>query len=268
MPSIKVLTDTTINKIAAGEVVERPISVVRELVDNAIDAGASKISVSVLAGGKDLIQVVDDGVGMQREDALLAFERHATSKISAAEDLDNIETKGFRGEALAAIAAVSKVYLKTRSTEDAVATVVQLAAGELRNVKSESGNTGTAVEVRNLFFNVPARKKFLKSPQTEVAKIKTWLESIAMAHPAIEFKLLVDEKEKLNLTAVSSAVERAEVYFPEGIVTKKYSKGDMELSACVNHPSRSAPSAGGFILIVNNRAVSYTHLTLPTNREV
>ena len=170
---IKVLSDTVINQIAAGEVVERPSSVVRELVDNAVDAGAKDICVTLEAGGHSRMRVRDDGCGMTRDEAILAFERHATSKVSAIEDLLNLATLGFRGEALASIAAVSKVKLITRSREAEVGTSITFRGGKLIDVQSCAWNEGTEIEVEHLFFNTPARRKFLKSPRAELARIRT-----------------------------------------------------------------------------------------------
>ena len=163
---IKVLADSVINQIAAGEVVDRPSGVVRELVDNAIDAGATDIFVTLQGGGHSRLRVRDNGSGMAKDDAILAFERHATSKVSVIEDLTGIQTMGFRGEALASIAAVSKVHLRTRSTDSEVGTQVSYRGGKLISVQSLAWSQGTEVEVEHLFFNTPARRKFLKSPKS------------------------------------------------------------------------------------------------------
>ncbi|HVP56641.1 MAG TPA: DNA mismatch repair endonuclease MutL, partial [bacterium] len=168
MPKIKILDPKTINLIAAGEVVERPSSVVKELVENAIDAGASQITVETKGEGREMIKVADDGIGMIEEDARLAFERHATSKISSADDLESIRTMGFRGEALAAIASVSEIELVTRANGEEVATRLTLRGGKIEDVGKASRPVGTTVKVTNLFYNAPARAKFLKSKPTEV----------------------------------------------------------------------------------------------------
>jgi DNA mismatch repair protein MutL len=165
MTKIRVLSEDVANRIAAGEVVERPVSVVKELTENAIDSGADKITITIEKGGKKLIQVADNGTGMSADDAMLAFERHATSKIHTVTDIFKIYSLGFRGEALPSIAAVSQLTLITRDTESDIASKIEFNGGRLRDVSKTSANVGTTVIVRKLFANVPARKKFLKSDQ-------------------------------------------------------------------------------------------------------
>src|SRR5215207_2519939 len=160
MSKIRVLPDSLANKIAAGEVVERPASIVKELIENAIDAGASRVEVAIESGGRRLIRVADDGEGMSRDDALLAFERHATSKLKSAEDLEAITTLGFRGEALASIASVTKVRLRTQTAADMAGTEIEIAGGRMLAVRDTAFARGTELEIRDLFFNVPARRKF------------------------------------------------------------------------------------------------------------
>jgi DNA mismatch repair protein MutL len=164
MSKIRVLPDSLANKIAAGEVVERPASIVKELIENSIDAGARKIEVAIESGGRRLIRIGDDGEGMSRDDAILAFERHATSKLKTADDLESITTLGFRGEALASIASVAKVRLRTQGTEDLVGTEIEISGGRMLHVRDCAFSRGAEFEIRDLFFNVPARRKFLKSP--------------------------------------------------------------------------------------------------------
>src|SRR5438874_5992120 len=171
MGRIRVLPDQVANKIAAGEVVERPASVVKELLENSLDAGATDVRVDVEAGGRRLIRVVDNGCGMSRDDAMLAFERHATSKLRDVQDLLSIATLGFRGEALPSIASVSRLLLETRSAEEQSGTSVEIAGGKLLRCDEAALATGTVITIRDLFFNVPARKKFLRSEQTEIAHI-------------------------------------------------------------------------------------------------
>lgn len=190
MGRIHVLPDHVANKIAAGEVVERPASVVKELLENALDAGARRIRVQVEAGGKKLIQVTDDGCGMSHDDALLAFERHATSKIKDADDLLNIATLGFRGEALPSIAAVSRLTLETSANSGERAGVqIEIAGGKMLRVEEAGLPAGTAITVRDLFFNVPARKKFLKAEATELSHIASLVTHYALAHPELHFEL-------------------------------------------------------------------------------
>ncbi len=189
MGRIHVLSENVANKIAAGEVVERPASVVKELLENALDAGARRIRVSVEAGGKKLIQVTDDGCGMVRDDAMLAFERHATSKIRNANDLLNIATLGFRGEALPSMASVSRLRLETHAPEDAAGTVVEIAGGKLLTVEEAGLPLGTCITVRDLFFNIPARRKFLKAESTELSHIASLVTHYALAHPEMHWEL-------------------------------------------------------------------------------
>src|SRR5579863_4613255 len=189
MAKIHVLSDSVANKIAAGEVVERPASVVKELLENSLDAGSTRIKIQVEAGGKKLIQVTDNGWGMVRDDALLAFERHATSKIKSAEDLLSVATLGFRGEALPSIASVSRLHLETRDAEAAAGTVLEINGGKMARVEEAGLPAGTSITVRDLFFNTPARKKFLKSESTELSHIASLATHYALAHPEKRFEL-------------------------------------------------------------------------------
>ncbi|MFB3921648.1 MAG: DNA mismatch repair endonuclease MutL [Terriglobia bacterium] len=208
MSVIRILPEAVANKIAAGEVVERPVSVVKELVENSLDAGAGSVEVSVEAGGKRRITIIDNGSGMSHDDALLAFERHATSKIRSAEDLFEISTLGFRGEALPSIAAVSRLELETRHASENAGTRIEIAGGRLRDVKEVAWPQGTRVEVRDLFFNTPARRKFLKSESTELGHIATLVTHYALAHRDKSFRLVSLTNEILNVTPVANARER------------------------------------------------------------
>src|SRR5215475_11500464 len=189
MGRIHVLSESVANQIAAGEVVERPASVVKEMLENALDSGATRIRINVEAGGKRVIQITDNGCGMVRDDAMLAFERHATSKIRTAEDLLSIATLGFRGEALPSIASVSRLRLETRATEEPSGTVIEINGGKMARVEEAGLPSGTAITVRDLFFNTPARKKFLKSESTELSHIASLVTHYALAHPARHFEL-------------------------------------------------------------------------------
>ncbi len=206
MNRIRLLPEQVANQIAAGEVVERPASVVKELVENALDAGARRVHVEVQAGGRSLIRVTDDGLGMSRDDALLCFERHATSKIQRAEDLAAIATMGFRGEALPSIASVSRLALTTRERDaDAVeATQVVIHGGKIVDVKSAGAPDGTSVEVRQLFFNLPARRKFLRSEETERAHVHHYLTLAALAFPEVGFTFTHDQRLVWQLPPVPS----------------------------------------------------------------
>lgn len=197
---IHVLSDAVANQIAAGEVIQRPASVVKELMENAVDAGATSIRVIIKDAGKTLIQVVDNGCGMSEGDARLCFDRHATSKITSAEDLYSIRTNGFRGEALASMAAVSEVVLKTRRTEDELGTQIRMAGSKLEAQEPVQAPVGSNFQVKNLFFNIPARRKFLKSDQTELRHIINEFNHLALTHPDIEFSLLHNESEIYSLS--------------------------------------------------------------------
>ncbi|MGD0652059.1 MAG: DNA mismatch repair endonuclease MutL [Verrucomicrobiia bacterium] len=199
MNRIRLLPEHVANQIAAGEVVERPASVVKELVENSLDAEARRVTVTIKNGGKSLISIADDGFGMSRDDALLGLERHATSKISKAEDLYSIRSLGFRGEAIPSIAAVSRFTLTTRERSTLGGTQIEMAGGNILSVKDIGAAEGTVVEVRNLFFNLPARRKFLRSEQTETAHIEHIVTLCALAHPQVAFRLVVDEREVFNL---------------------------------------------------------------------
>ena len=189
MGRIHVLSEQVANKIAAGEVVERPASVVKEMLENSLDAGATRIKISIEAGGKKLIQITDNGCGMVRDDALLAFERHATSKIKDAEDLLSVSTLGFRGEALPSIASVSRLRLETQAPDEESGTVVEISGGKILRVEEAGLPLGTSITVRDLFFNTPARKKFLKAESTELSHIASLVTHYALAHPEKHFEL-------------------------------------------------------------------------------
>ncbi len=208
MSRIRLLSDHVANQIAAGEVVERPASVAKELVENSIDAGATRISIDVEAGGRRLLKISDDGEGMVRDDALLAFERHATSKIAKSEDLTSISTLGFRGEALASIASVARVELIS-NTSDGMGTRVVIEGGRMRDVKDAAHPRGTTIVVRDLFFNVPARRKFLRSEATESFHLTNLVTHYALAHPEIAFALTNNGREVLRAAAAQDLRERA-----------------------------------------------------------
>jgi DNA mismatch repair protein MutL len=209
MSKIRVLSDHVANQIAAGEVVERPASVAKELVENAIDAGATRIAIDVESGGRRLLKVSDDGEGMTRDDAILAFERHATSKITTSDDLASISTLGFRGEALASIASVARVELTSKTEEAAAATRVLIEGGKMRDVKDAAHPRGTTIAVRDLFFNVPARRKFLRSEATESFHLTNLVTHYALAHPEIAFTLTNNGREGLRVSPAKDLRERA-----------------------------------------------------------
>jgi len=205
---IRILPEAVANQIAAGEVVERPASVVKELLENALDAGARSIRIEVEAGGKRLIRVTDDGSGMAHDDALLAFERHATSKLRTANDLLSIATLGFRGEALPSIASVSRLVLETRTEEEEQGTRIEFGAGKLFGVKPAGVPTGTTITVSDLFYSVPARRKFLKSETTELGHIASLVTHYALANPETKFVLKTPTQEILNCAPVEKLADR------------------------------------------------------------
>ena len=216
MGRIRILSDNVANKIAAGEVVERPASVVKELLENSLDAGATEIRIDTENAGRRLIRIQDDGCGMLRDDAMLAFERHATSKLSDVKDLLAIATLGFRGEALPSIASVSRLVLETRSDEEQTGARVEIAGGKLLKCDEIARPRGTTISVRDLFFNVPARKKFLRSDQTELAHIGSLMTHYSLGHINKRFELYHEGRELLNVSPVESLRERAfQVFGPD-----------------------------------------------------
>src|ERR1700690_2930969 len=208
MSRIRILAENVANKIAAGEVVERPASVVKELLENALDAGARSVRIEVESGGKRLIRVQDDGCGMNRDDAMLAFERHATSKLRTTDDLLSIATLGFRGEALPSIASVSRLVLETRTQDEEQGTRVEFAGGKLTSVKPAGVPPGTSISVGDIFYCVPARRKFLKSESTELGHIASLVTHYALAHPDRQFLLKTPSQEILNCSPVEKLSER------------------------------------------------------------
>lgn len=218
MNKISILPDNLANQIAAGEVVERPASVIKELVENAIDAGAGRVQIEIELGGRRLMRVVDDGSGMLRDDSILAFERHATSKIRTLEDLSKIMTLGFRGEALASIASVAKVELITKIEQEGAATRVVIEGGKLIDVKDAARDTGTTITVRDLFFNTPARRKFMRSEATENYHLAGIVTHYALAHPEIAFTMTNNGREVLRVSPAKDLRERAFQIFGAGML--------------------------------------------------
>ncbi|MFW6347477.1 MAG: DNA mismatch repair endonuclease MutL, partial [Cyclonatronaceae bacterium] len=211
---IRTLAPALANKIAAGEVVDRPASVVKELLDNAIDSGADNIKIKVQDAGRTLIQIADNGCGMSKADLRLSIERHATSKISSVEDLYNIHTLGFRGEAMASIASVAQLSIKTRRHEDETGWEYEVWGGEEKSLKPTPAEAGTSVSVRNLFFNVPARRAFLKTDATELRHIIITVQQAAFAHPDIAFELH-DGSETIYRLPQASLANRVAAIFGE-----------------------------------------------------
>jgi DNA mismatch repair protein MutL len=237
MGRIRVLPDQVANKIAAGEVVERPASVVKELLENSLDSGATSFRIEVETGGRRLIRIADNGCGMLRDDAMLAFERHATSKLRDVKDLLSISTLGFRGEALPSIASVSRLLLETRSADEATGASVEIAGGKMLRSEEVALAPGTTVTVRDLFFNVPARKKFLRSEQTELAHIASLVTHYSLAHPEKTFWLSSAASELLHVTPVATLRERVFQVFGTGALDELVDLGACEKQLLLAPPS-------------------------------
>lgn len=260
---ISLLPDHVANQIAAGEVVQRPASVVKELLENAIDAGATQIKLIVKDAGKSLIQVIDNGKGMSPFDARLCFERHATSKIKNADDLFNIHTKGFRGEALASIAAVAQVELKTRQQQDAVAQLIEIDGGKFVQQSECQAPVGTSFSIKNLFFNIPARRNFLKEDSTELRHIIEEFERVALPHYNIHFILYSNNNELFNLPA-AGLIQRIMGLFSHNLNQKlvpiEQSTDVVKISGYVGKPETAKKKRGEQYFFVNNRFIKSPYL--------
>ncbi len=277
MSRIRILPEAVANKIAAGEVVERPASVVKELLENALDAGATSIRIETEMGGKRMIRVIDDGHGMAHDDALLAFERHATSKLRTADDLLSIATLGFRGEALPTIAAVCRLLLETRDGTEAEGTRIEFAGGKLVGVKPAGLPSGTTISVADLFYSIPARRKFLKSDTTELGHIASLVTHYALANPAKQFILATPTQEIINCAPVEKVADRVYQLFgkqaldelleipatsqpfraaiPESEVETGEEAGVLSVSGFTSRPDIQRPNRNGIYVFVNRRLV-------------
>jgi len=270
MPDIiQILPDAIANQIAAGEVIQRPASAVKELVENAVDAGAQKITVIVKEGGKSFIQVTDDGKGMSETDARLSFERHATSKIRKADDLFAIRTKGFRGEALASIAAVAKVNLKTRRPEDSLGTHIEIEASELIFQEPCNIPSGTVFTIKSLFYNVPARRKFLKSDAVEMRHILDEFQRVALAHPEVEFHLYNNQSPVYQLepgTFRQRIVQMFGANYNDRLVPVTEDTDLVRISGFIVKPEFARKTRGEQFFFVNDRFIknSYLHHAVVT----
>jgi DNA mismatch repair protein MutL len=264
-PSIKILPDHVINKIAAGEVVERPASVVKELIENSIDAGATDIFIDIEEAGKRLIRITDNGSGMSNDDARTAFLRHATSKITDDADLESIRTMGFRGEALSSIASVSRVRLKSAMKGSTSGALIEIEGGNVKAVSEAAAPQGTTLEISHLFFNTPARRKFRKSPATAFSHILTAVSRQAMAHPSIRFRLTHNKKAVLDLSPSLSIRERAfQLYGEEiaGDLIEFTGGGDsVHVHGLIGRPGTSRADKTYQDFFVNRRAVKNPSLT-------
>lgn len=259
MPKIRILSADVANKIAAGEVVERPASVVKELIENAIDAGSTSIRVEIRAGGKRLIRVSDNGIGMVREDALLALERHATSKVNSVADLESIQTFGFRGEALASIASVSQFELLTRTADAMEGTKVTVDGGVFRSVEESGCSPGTHMSINNLFYNVPARLKFLKTDTTEINHITNQVTWAALAHPNIHFALTHNNRTILDVRTCDSHLARARlVYgkeFADNLIEFSEALPDLKMYGLIGKPEFTKPNREYQLFFLNQRPI-------------
>jgi DNA mismatch repair protein MutL len=260
---IKLLPDSVANQIAAGEVIQRPASVVKELTENAVDAGATEISVVIRDAGRTMVQVIDNGCGMSETDARLAFERHATSKISSADDLYSITTKGFRGEALASVAAVSMTELRTRREEDETGTLVEITNSRVTRQEPCSCPYGSVFSVKNLFFNVPARRKFLKSDNTELRHIITEFQRIALPHPEIRFMLIHNDQEIYRLSAGNNRQRIVALFgkhYNQNLVTVETTTSIISINGFAGKPENARRSTGEQFFFINNRFIRHPYL--------
>lgn len=260
---IKLLPDHVANQIAAGEVVQRPASVVKELLENAIDAGATNIKLIVKDGGKTLIQVVDDGCGMSPTDARMCFERHATSKLSTAEELFALKTKGFRGEALASIAAIAHVELLTRTEDEEVGTSIRIAGSEVEDQQTVATPKGTSILVKNLFYNVPARRNFLKSNQVEQRHITDEFHRVALAHPEITFHFYSNGSELFHLPKTKLRKRIVHIFgnkFNEKLVPVSEDTQVVQLSGFLCKPEFARKTRGEQFFFVNDRFIKSPYL--------
>jgi DNA mismatch repair protein MutL len=259
---IKLLPDSVANQIAAGEVIQRPASMVKELMENAVDAGSNHIKVIIKDSGKTLVQVIDNGIGMSETDARLAFERHATSKIVSVHDLSAIRTNGFRGEALASIAAVAMVELKTRRRGEEMGTTIQISGSKVEVQEPCSCSEGSSFAVKNLFFNIPARRKFLKSDNTEMRHIVTEFQKIALAYPDIKFNLYHNDSEIYNLPSGNLRQRITGVFGKQinhELVTLDTETSLVSIKGFVGKPESARRTFGEQFFYANNRFMKHPY---------
>jgi DNA mismatch repair protein MutL len=255
---IRLLPDSIANQIAAGEVVQRPASVVKELLENSIDAGATEIKLIVRESGKSLIQVIDDGKGMSGTDARMAFERHATSKIQTAEDLFRIRSMGFRGEALASIAAVAQVELKTRRAQDELGHILQIEASEVKKQEPAGCSGGTSICVRNLFYNTPARRNFLKSNPVELRHINDEIQRVMLANPHVRFRFVHNDQEVMQLEDGKLSKRIVQIFgknYQKQLIPVQEETPDIKVTGYIGKPENAKKTRGEQFFFVNNRFI-------------
>lgn len=262
MSIIKVLPEHLVNQIAAGEVVERPSSVVKELLENSLDANATEVTLEVAGAGDELIKITDNGIGMDANDAKLAFERHATSKIDSQEDLFNIGTMGFRGEAIASIASVSLINMQTKRKDDETGIRIETIAGAIETIEECSCNNGTTIEMRNLFFNTPARKKYLKSLSTEYQSILRLFQSIALINPGVHFKLVHNGKLVADYPKAEKLIERINSvlgkHTAENCIPIFYESSEISIDGFIGKPELARKGNKHQYLYVNGRPITHS----------
>ncbi len=266
---IQLLPDAIANQIAAGEVVQRPASALKELLENAVDAGATKIQVIIKDAGKQLIQVIDNGRGMSDVDARMSFERHATSKIKESKDLFSIKTFGFRGEALASIAAVSQVELKTKATNDDLGTLIQIEGSELKKQEPIAAKNGTSVSMKNLFFNVPARRNFLKSNPVEMRHLVDEFQRVALSYPEISFSMMQNDMEIYRLTPGKLSQRIVGIFgknYQDKLIPAEENTPHLKVRGYIGKPENAKKTRGEQFFFVNNRFIksSYLHHAVNT----
>lgn len=259
MGNIVLLDDLTINKIAAGEVIENPSAAIKEMVENSIDAGATSITVEVKNGGKSFIKITDNGKGIAKDDLPLSIERHATSKLKQIEDLEKIDSFGFRGEALASIASISKMTIISKTNDDLTATKMVVEAGDILEISEDTGKTGTTIIIENLFFNVPVRYKFLKNDVTEFKHIKSAIEKIAISNPQVSFQLINNGKEVLKTSGNGKLEDVVYVLFgkriSQNLVKVNYEEDGIEITGFIGNTTIAVDSRKDELFFLNKRFI-------------
>ena len=265
MGKIVLLDDLTINQIAAGEVIERPVNVVKELVENSIDSGANRITIEIKNGGKTFIKITDNGCGIARDDMAISIERHSTSKIRQVEDLENIYTMGFRGEALASISSISMLTIISKTEKDIVGNKMVSKAGEILEIEQCATQTGTQIVVENLFFNTPVRYKFLKQDATESKYIKDWVEKVALANPNLSFKLIVDNKIKFHSSGNGNLLDVVYLIYgkeiKENLIKVDYKNEEIRITGAIGNTLIARDNRKDQVLFLNKRNIKNSMLS-------